>query len=718
MTRFLALCLILSAARGAAQESKVTIEANGKLLLLSGERTRFDDPPLEASQRDGVVTIRNTGRDTFKLGKCSYPFASMRMWSPDTVMLAMTGWQESSRVWPVTSQEPRKARTFAVLWSPSSRLATLIGFTTFDRATTEVETAPGKDGGLVASAWTDFEGLPLAPGASIESEKLVVLNGANPEALIDSWTSLVQAHYKPTIWPTNPGGWVGWSWVDPFNVERYEDVVRRNAAAIRRRLPGFKDLSYIWISLGNLENREPGNWLRWNYKWLPSGPKKLVADLAEQGYKLGLWAGAFWLGSGLKADIARLGDARLRRNGEPIVVKNPTWGDVFVLDPTHPKTKDHLTQVFRTWREWGIRYYMLDFLYAISGAMPGSFIPDSYHDTSLPRVAAYREGLRAIREASGKDTYLLASTGPTLQNIGLLDAMRAGNDYGEGRPLDGPGKGFYPGTFVINRTDHWTSHERALHALAAHAPMHRKLFIADSGNVLTVDKPVPLDDARISATIFAINGGPLMLGDDIDRMSEDRIGIVRGLFPRLPEAARALDLFASPAPGYPKVFRLPVRTAWDEWDLYAVFNLGDEPLRQRIELGAGERLVWDFWSERYLGARSGGWEAVVSPHSVGFYRVAARRAHPWILSTDLHARQGQAELENVHWNPERKELEIEARRPAGSEGNVFMWAPSDAALLEPAGLWIAKDGHNGSLIIRASLRFDAQGKARRVVRFR
>ena len=39
------------------------------------------------------------------------------------------------------------------------------------------------------------------------------------------------AHYRPHIWPTTPAGWVGWSWVDPFNSEKYEDVVRRNPSS-------------------------------------------------------------------------------------------------------------------------------------------------------------------------------------------------------------------------------------------------------------------------------------------------------------------------------------------------------------------------------------------------------------------------------------------------------------------------------------------------------
>ena len=38
--------------------------------------------------------------------------------------------------------------------------------------------------------------------------------------------------------------------------------------------------------------------------------------------------------------------------------------------------------------------------------------------------------------AAGPDPYRLTSTGPTLQSIGVMDGVRIGGDYGEGRPLD------------------------------------------------------------------------------------------------------------------------------------------------------------------------------------------------------------------------------------------------------------------------------------------
>ena len=57
--------------------------------------------------------------------------------------------------------------------------------------------------------------------------------------------------------------------------------------------------------------------------------------------------------------------------------------------------------------------------------------------------------MRVIREAAGDDTYLLASTGPTLHTVGVCDAVRTGSDFGEGRALF-PGTNFYPATYVIN----------------------------------------------------------------------------------------------------------------------------------------------------------------------------------------------------------------------------------------------------------------------------
>lgn len=680
---------------------------------------------VELREEGGVRRVRAVGRNTgaaavalgrYKLHEETVPLA------PEAVALVMSGWQGPSGVERVRGPKALLSKTLVQL--NDGRSSFLAGFVTFDRVATEhLVRWDGAREAAVVESYCDFEGYRLAPGAKIETETLRLDSGTDPYAALERWADAVAAHYRPPLWSRIPAGWVGWSWVDGFNVERYEDVVRRNARAVRERLRGF-EIDYVWVSLGNLDERRPGNWLKWNRTLFPSGPEALVRELGAQGFRLGLWAGAYWLNSGLE-DYARLKDAVLLRDGKPILVPNSQWGASYVLDPTHPKVKEHIRHVFETYRAWGVRYYMIDFLDAIGGSTPGTYRPDGFFDKSLvPGPRTFREGLKTIREAAGEDTYLLSSTGPTVHGTGLVNAARVGTDYGEGRPLDGPGKGFYPGTFVVNNAAYWTSHRRATNAWATHWFMHRKLFLADSGNVLTVDKPLPREDAEIAATIFGLNGGPLMLGDDVARMDASRLDLVRQVFPRLPEAGRPLDLFEAPAPDYPKVFHLKVRREWDEWDLVAVFNYGQEPLRRKVEfarLGRAadeECVVWDHWAGRYLGAHRGSFEAAVPPGSVKLWRIARRRAHPWLLSTDMHVRQGQAEVEICRWDEAEKTLTVRARRPAGLKGNVYVTVPKGLAVAEPAGLWVARDANDGTLVVRCELEFGEGETAERKLKFR
>jgi hypothetical protein len=675
----------------AALSCRVGLEVNSELHWAeagAGRRPQFPRAGVAITWREqaGVVsaTLRNPGAAPIKLGRFILARAEA---VPGDVALVMSGWQLPNLVKP-TAEKKLASKTLLQLWDRASATALQFGFVSFDRANTEIEVERG-----VVTAYCDFEGYSLPPGGSMESERLRVARGDHPIAALHAWADAAAAHYQPRIWPGTPAGWVGWSWVDPFHVENYEDVVRRNARAIRVKLPD-SGIDYIWVSLGNLKDREPGNWLEWNRELMPGGPQVLVRDLAKLDFKLGLWAGVFWMSSRLEGRVAQLRDAFLLKDGQPMTVPHRELGAQYILDPTHPKTQVWFEEVFRTWREWGIRYYMLDFLYSASGSTPGRYRADAYHNPKLVAgPEAFRDALKVIRQAAGPDTYLLVSTGPTLQTVGLLDAVRAGTDYGEGRPLDGPGKGFYPATFVINKPDYWTSHLRAVQAWATHFFVHRKLWIADSGNVLTVDKPVSLNDAQISATIFGLNGSPLMIGDDVDRMSEERLALLRQQFPRLPEAAEPLDLFEAVEPDYPKTFRLRVRTGWDEWDLFAVFNFGGEPLRKVVPATGA---VWDFWEERHAGVATGSFVVNVPPRSVRLLRVAPARPHPWVLSTDIHIRQGQAEIAAVHWDETAGELHLTTTR----RGNVLLRVPKEFRVADPAGLWLAKDGNDSSLIVR------------------
>jgi hypothetical protein len=193
-------------------------------------------------------------------------------------------------------------------------------------------------------------------------------------------------------------------------------------------------------------------------------------------------------------------------------------------------------------------------------------------------------------------------------------------------------------------------------------------------------------------------------------MSEDRLEIIKKVFPRLPECARAIDLFETPEPDYPKIFHLPVATSWEEWSLLAIFNYGDAALHQnihfkRLQIAPRPQVVWDFWNEQYMGICSDAVSFDVPPRSVSLLRIAPEREHPWVLSTDMHVRQGQADIEHAHWDPSTLTLTVRASRPDGYQGNVFLRVPKGFAFKDPSGLWLGKDENEGCLIVRCALQF-------------
>jgi alpha-galactosidase len=153
--------------------------------------------------------------------------------------------------------------------------------------------------------------------------------------------------------------------------------------------------------------------------------QELVDRIRDQGRRAGIWTAPFLAGE----------RSQLCADHRDWLVEGASaghnWGqDLYALDVTHPGAADYLQRVFSSFRELGIDYFKIDFVYA--GAMDGR------RHQQLPPVEAYRLGLRLIREAIGPDAYLLGCGAPILPSVGLVDAMRVGPDVApEYDPPDG-----------------------------------------------------------------------------------------------------------------------------------------------------------------------------------------------------------------------------------------------------------------------------------------
>ena len=79
-----------------------------------------------------------------------------------------------------------------------------------------------------------------------------------------------------------------------------------------------------------------------------------------------------------------------------------------------------------------------------------------------------------------------------------------------------------------------------------------------------------------------------------------------------------------------------------------------------------------------------------------------------ILGNDIHIRPDQAELTKIAWDEAVRSLRLRPTR----DGKVFLRVPKELQVAELAGLWIAKNGNDASLIVRVPV-----GTEERVVRF-
>jgi alpha-galactosidase len=200
-----------------------------------------------------------------------------------------------------------------------------------------------------------------------------------------------------------PGVWCTWYHyfldVTPADIEE-------NLAAMDRH-----DLPVDVVQIDDGWQAGIGDWDAYSerFRTLPD----LVARIKDCGRRAGIWVAPLTVGSGSRL-AGEHPDWLVGEGGH-------NWGQsLHGLDVTHPGAAAHLQASLHALRDLGIDYVKLDFLY--TGALPGR-----RHEDVSP-VGAYRHGLAIVREAIGKDTYLLGCGAPLLPSVGLVDAMRISED--------------------------------------------------------------------------------------------------------------------------------------------------------------------------------------------------------------------------------------------------------------------------------------------------
>jgi alpha-galactosidase len=201
-----------------------------------------------------------------------------------------------------------------------------------------------------------------------------------------------------------------------------------NERVIDQVLHGLDGLPFDVIQIDDGWQISLGEWEA-NNKF-PSGMKTSADKIRATGRNAGIWLSPFITPQ--KSIFAREHqDWLLYDENEMPVYAGIGWsGELNALDSSNPEVLEWLDKTIRKLVNWGYTYLKLDFLYA--AALPG------LRKRDIPRESAYRQAMQVIRNAAGKDTYLLACGAPILPVLGICDGIRIGPDvapFWESKPL-------------------------------------------------------------------------------------------------------------------------------------------------------------------------------------------------------------------------------------------------------------------------------------------
>lgn len=631
---------------------------------------------------------------------------------PDLRVLAVAGnGQASRKVRPVSSSEAaRTSQVHIQFATPDGKFAGQFGFLTFRRLMTVCEWT-GANGVERLRAKGRFNGWTLKAGATTPFEEFTFVVGTDPHAQLVEWAELAgRRHHARLDKRVHLGALQGGGSYNPSGKSVQESFFAQ-MDAINRRLPNY-GFRHLWVSIVNLPGGNPGDWITWNDRNFPMGRDAFAAAVCARGWILGSWIAPFFVSSHLKGLIAELGDAVVRNPDGSFYVYRKGWAhgdagrlppaerpDIYVLDPSNPKTVAHIRKSMAYLREHGNRYYMVDFIKAGAGEMDVKPVPFCGADGLVAPTESFCRAMDVVREAAGEETYLLGCGGPTLHCVGAVDAVRTANDFGESRGIN-PESFMYPASWGINRIDFWTGPERALYNAASYYA-HGRLYKNDIGNCLSVGEPVPLEEARIMAAIHCFGGSSTMLGDTIPYLSEARLGLIRRTFPREDGPAVPEDLFTGDVDTPPTVQRYDFGDA----TVCAVFNLKKHAIRRTLRR-KGVFAVWEHFDERLLGRARDAVEVEVPPESVRIFRLAGYAKRPAVLGTSTSFLSRDA---RSSWDADAKRLTLAVKRPAREKGLVYVFAAPGWCVVNTKDALIAKDMNTEELVIAVPFETDDAG---------
>jgi alpha-galactosidase len=442
------------------------------------------------------------------------------------------------------------------------------------------------------------------------------------------------AYFEPwnyKVWEKPVVGWCSWF---AYKSEVNERDIKETADVISLKMLPF-GLEYLQIDDGyQQETAQPEKWIRPNSKF-PSGMDGLAKYISSKGLKPGIWTNVAF--TNREYVLANKSFFLTDANNNPVTGR---WLGYAIDGSNKDALEKIIKPVYSGFRQMGWQYFKLDALRHLRYEGYNSNT-DYFIRKKTDRVEAFRNVAKTVRNEIGRDNFLLACWGIRPELIGLVDGCRIGND----------GYGFetltqynsFNNIVWRNDPDHIELTEKEAYRSCMATSLTGSLF-------MLTDKPEIYNTPIIEPALRSIPVLQTLPGQifDVEPSGSDRIDHIdtdlSGSGERASDANRT-----SPY----DLFLLEINRPFEDWlilgragERTSFLNFQDMGLPSDREY-----LVFEFWTKKYMGSFTGGFEPgrIDSKYNCQVFCIRERKPCPQIIATSRHITCGGPELKNVVW---------------------------------------------------------------------
>lgn len=579
----------------------------------------------------------------------------------------------------------RTVHAFLAAADPASRAGVVAGWLTHRRASGVVTIKPDA-GALRIEGRSEYGRLLLKRNTPAEGELFAV--GYFPDALdgLEAFADAI-ARANGIKLPAVPSGYCTW-YSRPHGGAADEKSMAQLAAFCKKELTrfgfGVLQIDDKWqVSGRDFTTHRPNGPYR-------SGMKPTADRIRAAGMRAGIWYIPFgW--DPKRPAFKDHQDWFVKRAGSDKLY-SVHWAGT-CLDMTNPAARKFLARcVSRMSKEWGYKYFKIDGLWTglaakityPSPAYREDNLGDAvFHDPAKTNVEAYRSGLALVREAAGKDVYILgcniAQNMRTLgASFGRVDGMRVGRDIGA----------------------NWGSIIPCVQMGSRLYFLHGRVWHNDP-DCLMLRKPLTLDQARAWGSWISISGQLNMVSEWLPGLPADRLDILKRSMPNHGLCGRPVDLFENPNP---RVWKLTAQRPTRR-DVVGLFNWNAKaPADISVDLrtldlprsASGKYVGFDYWADKFVAPFGGKLTAKLPPGSCRVIALRAVEDRPVLVSTSRHITQGVVDVQAEAWNAASNTLSGTSRLVAGDPYELRIFAPDHTLVSAEAA------AGNGALATKVS----------------